>query len=204
MHKFSISRRHLIKATAATVMLPTLGFSEAKKPAQQATRRNRHGILGHQAPELEVDDWIDGKGNKASFKLADHKGKFVFMKFWQYWCPGCHSHGLPSLKKISEALSDNPHFVALSVQTVFEGSYINTASKRDNIQNKYDLHDLVMGHETGKDKPYGRPSTMINYRTGGTPWIVLIAPDGTVIFNDFHINPEPTIDYIKKETAKLS
>ena len=197
--KFSYARRKLLKSSAATaLLLPTIGLAmnEQKKP--------NFGILGQQAPELEVTTWIDGKGNETSFKLADHKGKFVFMEFWQYWCPGCHSHGFPGLKKISDAFKDSPHFAALSIQTVFEGSLINTKSKMDDIQDKYGFHDIVMGHETGEDHPSGQPSTMINYRSGGTPWAVIIAPDGKVIFNDFQINVEDAIDYLNKEIAKLS
>ena len=195
---FSNTRRNIIKASAASLLLPTVGFAadEKKKP--------RYGILGRQAPELEVETWIDGKGNPTSFKLADHKGKFVFMEFWQYWCPGCHAHGFPGLKRISDEFKDSPHFTALSIQTVFEGSWINTKSKLDNIQDKYGLHDIVMGHETGKDHASGQPSSMYNYRSGGTPWAVIIAPDGKVIFNDFQVNVDGVIEYLSKQISTLS
>ena len=193
----SNTRRKLIKASAATLLLPSACVLAEKK-------RNDYGILGRQAPELEVTTWIDGNGKPSSFKLADHKGKFVFMEFWQYWCPGCHAHGFPGLKKISDAFKGSPHFTALSIQTVFEGSWINTESKMDDIQDKYGLHDIVMGHENGKDHPSGHPSTMINYRSGGTPWAVIIDPKGKVIFNDFSLNIEAATAYIKKEIAKLS
>lgn len=196
---FSPTRRKIIKASAASLILPTATFAQ-----DDARQTHRYGILGQQAPELEVKTWIDGKGNSTSFNLADHKGKFVYMKLWQYWCPGCHAHGFPSLVKISNAFKDNPHFTALSIQTVFEGGFINTKSKMDNIQDRYGLHHLVMGHETGKGNPHGQPSTMVNYRTGGTPWGILIAPDGSVIFNDFSINAESAIEYIKKEIEKLA
>ena len=196
---FSNTRRKIIKASAASLILPTAAFA-----AGEARQTHKYGILGQKAPELQVKTWIDGKGNPTSFNLADHKGKFVYMKCWQYWCPGCHSHGFPSLVKIKNAFKDNPHFTAVSIQTVFEGGFINTKSKMDNIQDKYGLHDIVMGHETGKGNPHNRPTTMVNYRTGGTPWGILIAPDGNVIFNDFSINAEGAIDYIKKEIARLS
>ena len=182
----------------ASILLPAVNFAEAE------VKKTKYGILGQQAPELEVSTWIDGKGNPSSFKLADHKGKFVFMEFWQYWCPGCHAHGFPGLKKISDAFIDSPHFTALSIQTVFEGSWINTENKMKDIQEKYGLHDIVMGHENGKDHPSGHPSTMVNYRSGGTPWAVLVAPEGKVIFNDFSINVEGVINFLIKEIDKLS
>ena len=199
---FSKTRRTVIQASAATLLLPTASFATGEGEAKR--KKPNYGILGRQAPELEVKTWIDGKGNKTSFKLADHKGKFVFMEFWQYWCPGCHAHGFPGLKKISDEFKDSPHFTALSIQTVFEGGFINTKNKMDNTQDKYDLHDIVMGHESGKDQPNGHPTTMINYRSGGTPWAVLIAPDGRVIFNDFSVNVDSVINYLSKEIAKLS
>ncbi len=61
-----------------------------------------------------------------------------------------------------------------------------------------------MGHDPGKNHPSGQPSTMINYRSGGTPWGVMVAPDGSVIFNDFSINADAAITYLEKEIAKLS
>ena len=194
----SHSRRKLIKASAAAMLLPTATFADAEKA------KPNYGILGRTAPELEVSTWIDGNGKPTSFKLANHKGKFVFMEFWQFWCPGCHAHGFPGLKKISDAFKGSEHFTALSIQTVFEGSWINTKGKMQTIQDKYDLHDIVMGHETGKEHPSGHPSTMVNYRSGGTPWAVMIDPKGTVIFNDFSINPEAAINHVKKEIAKLT
>jgi len=193
-----LSRRQFIQASASTLLLPTsvLAATESKKI--------KYGIAGRMAPELDVPTWIDGKGNPTTFKLADHKNKFVFMEFWQYWCPGCHAHGFPGLKKISDAFKDNKHFTALSIQTVFEGSWVNTESKMKSIQDKYELYDIVMGHDSGENHASGHPSSMRNYRSGGTPWAVVIAPNGRVIFNDFQINIDAAISYIKKETAKMA
>lgn len=42
---------------------------------------------------------------------------------------------------------------------------------------------------------------MTNYRTGGTPWLVLIDPDGAVVFNDFHVNAEGLIQYVREQIA---
>jgi len=197
---FSKNRRNILKASASLVLLPSTNLvanTGTKKPA-------RYGISGYQAPELTVPTWIDGKGNPTTFSMEDQKGKFVFMEFWQYWCPGCHAHGFPTLKKISDEYKDNPHFTALSIQTVFEGSWVNTKEKMTDIQHKYGLYDIVMGHESGEDHPSGHPSTMANYRSGGTPWAVLIAPNGKVVFNDFRIDFDLLNNYLKKEIAKLS
>ena len=52
------------------------------------------------APEFKVNQWIDANGNKTEpIKLLDYKGKFKVIYCFQSWCPGCHSKGLPDLKK---------------------------------------------------------------------------------------------------------
>ena len=143
---FSKDRRKILKTSAASMlMLPTIGLSQGK--------RSDLGIIGQQAPELEVPTWIDGKGNPTTFKMSDQKNKFVFMEFWQYWCPGCHSHGLPSLKKISDEFKDSPHLTALSIQTVFEGEWTNTADKMTEIQHKFGLGSLTLEPFLSREPP---------------------------------------------------
>ena len=144
-----------------------------------------------------VSEWIDGDGKPTSFKLSEQKGKFIFMEFWQAWCPGCHAHGFPSLKKMTDALSDNKHFVSIAIQTTFEGFSTNTADQMQVMQKRYDL-PIIMGHDAGNEEAH--PYTMKSYRSGGTPWAVLISPEGKVIYNDFSIQPESAIAYIKKAT----
>ena len=52
-------------------------------------------------------------------------------------------------------------------------------------------------------KSHGHPKTMVDYRSGGTPWAVLISPEGKVLFNDFHINAEGAIQLLNKEIKKM-
>ncbi len=184
-------RREFLLAGTAALLLP--------KTSQSTS--NSYGIAGQQAPELKVGQWIDGSGKPTIFKLAEHKGKFVFMEFWQAWCPGCHSHGFPSLKKISDEFKDSRHFVSIAIQTTFEGFSINNAQQMRAIQMRYDL-DMIFGHDEGsEEKP---PYTMRSYRSGGTPWAVLISPDGKVLYNDFSISPDSAIAFLKKAIAKLA
>jgi len=60
---------------------------------------------------------------------------------------------------------------------------------------RYDLK-VPMGHDPGGEDGY--PATMADYRTGGTPWMILINPQREVVFNDFGINVEKAIDYLDK------
>ncbi len=189
-----INRRQFLLAGTAAIAMPTL-TSAAEKP--------QHGIIGHSAPDLEVSQWIDGEGQPTSFTLANHRGKFVLMKFWQAWCPGCMNQGFPSLQKINAEFKESDYFVPIAIQTTFEGYAFNTADKMQEMQKRFDL-PIIMGHEAGNQKTHRNPSTMRNYRSGGTPWLVLISPQGKVLFNAFHINVDSAIAYLRTEIEKLS
>jgi len=179
------SRRQLLKsvaAGAAALSLPMSGDVSA-----QATR-------------------IDGQGKEqAPFSIAANKGKWIYLKCFQEWCPACHSVGFPNLQKLVAEFPNHENLVSAVVQTTFEGHWTNTFSALRKNQLRYSL-DLPFGHDPGNielpAEEAGRyPATMASYRTGGTPWVVLINPDGLVVFNDFHINMDSLITYFKKELA---
>jgi len=184
-----MNRRQWLKTS-----LFALGSMAMARPSILSAAPDGYGIVGNQAPELEVDYWIDKDGRPTSFDLAGNVGKWVFLKCFQSWCPGCHSHGLPAVKKISEALSENPNIVFAGIQTVFEGSFINTVDKVRKTQLQYDL-DMPMGHDPGDN---GRSNTMMAYRTGGTPWMIVISPDRQVVYNDFGIDADRAIEFFNK------
>ena len=83
---------------------------------------NAEHIKVFRAPEFDVKNWIDADGNKTDeIKLSDYKGKFKIVYCFQSWCPGCHSKGLPDLKKMVDALKDSDTIKFFAIQTVFEG-----------------------------------------------------------------------------------
>lgn len=148
------------------------------------------------APEFDVKEWVDAKGNKTEpIKLSDFAGKFKVMYCFQSWCPGCHSVGLPNLQKMVKALGGNDKVAFLAIQTVFEGHHANTFEKMVETQKKYDLK-IPFGHDAGDDGK-SRSNIMTNYKTGGTPWFVLIDQHNNVVFADFHLNVDATIDVLK-------
>lgn len=148
------------------------------------------------APEFDVKDWIDANGNKTEqVQLSDFKGKFKVVYCFQSWCPGCHSKGLPDLKKMVEALKGNENVVFLAIQTVFEGHDANTYEKMVETQKQYEL-EIPFGHDAGGDGK-SQSYMMTNYQTGGTPWFLLIDKHDNVVFSDFHLNPDATIEFLK-------
>jgi len=168
--------------------------------AQTDKARPVRGIEGEIAPEIELDYWIDGDGKPSSFSVTESRGKWVFLKCFQNWCPGCHSSGFPTLKAFADKFHGHPDVAIAGIQTVFEGYGSNTQEDVRKLQLRYEL-PIVMGHDPGIQETHELPNTMKSYRTGGTPWLILIAPDGTVVFNDFHVNRQSLIDYISKQVA---
>jgi len=148
------------------------------------------------APEFHVNTWIDSEGNKTDeIKLSDFKGQFKIVYCFQSWCPGCHSKGLPDLKKMVDALSENENIQFLAIQTVFEGHHANTYEKMVETQKKYNLK-IPFGHDAGNDNK-SHSNIMSNYQTGGTPWFLFIDKHDNVVFSDFHLNPEAAIQFLK-------
>ena len=192
------ARRRRLMATAAALPLIKLPF--AASLADDAPAQER-GIRGQFAPELDVEFWLDAEGEPTTFQLADHAGKWVHIKCWQHWCPGCHKHGFPALQKFVEAFPDDSQLVNVGIQTTFEGHWFNDESKVRKTQLRYDL-PIVMGHDPGKRNDHGYPNTMVSYRTGGTPWHIIISPDGRVVFNGFNIDADRAIAFIREHIDK--
>ena len=154
------------------------------------------GISSQNAPELRVPYWIDGQGKPIEpIRLADLGDGHKVIYCFQHWCPGCHSRGFPALKRLVDNLSDKGFGFAV-VQTVFEGAEKNTVEKLRETQLHYGL-DLPFGHDL---PPEGEryPTVMEDYRSGGTPWFIVIDPKGEVIFNDFRLDADRVIAAFEK------
>ncbi len=148
------------------------------------------------APEFNVKDWVDANGNKTEpVQLSDFDGKFKVVYCFQSWCPGCHSSGLPNLQKMVTALEGNEKVAFLAIQTVFEGHEANTYAQMIETQKKYNLK-IPFGHDAGDDGK-SRSNIMTNYKTGGTPWFILIDKHNNVVFADFRLNADAAIEVLK-------
>lgn len=188
-------RRRFLKTATTSAAALALGTSSALVWGQ-STR----GIEGHMAPELSVKYWIDKAGEASSFSVSESNGKWVFLKCFQNWCPGCHSSGFPTLKAFSDRFHDHPEVAIAGIQTVFEGYRSNTQDAVRELQLRYEL-PITMGHDPGDQETHAVPSTMRNYRTGGTPWLILINPAGQVVFNGFHVDSDKLIEYVASQVA---
>lgn len=196
----NISRRNFLRNS-------TTGFASialTSKPISLWAQPSR-GINGQSAPELNVPYWIDSRGKETdAFAIASNQGKWIILKCFQNWCPGCHSAGFPALQKITAAFKDNQQVAIAAIQTTFEGFSTNTQDALLKNQQRYQLA-IPFGHDAGDElAPHGnikrRPTTMVSYRTGGTPWFIVIDPSGKVVYNHFHINADKLIEILQKET----
>jgi len=185
-------------STASGGSESTSSYPAIETPLLRKLSSKRRGILGRQAPAFQIDTWIGPDGSELGdpVRLKDLRGKFVFLLFWQSWCPGCHERGFPTLRTVSEHFADSDRIAFFAVQTVFEGFSINTADKIREVREKFDLR-MPMAHDDGSRHDRERSYLMDRYRTGGTPWIVIIDPSGRVVFNNFHISSDRAIEYLE-------
>ena len=166
----------------------------------QAQEKPERGIIGKEAPSWSVSQWYQLPSDKESIDVDDYSGKVTYLYFFQSWCPGCHKQGFPTLQELTKKYKDDPDVAFVAIQTTFEGYKVNTADKLKDMATRYDL-TIPFGQSKGLK---GTPEIMRKYRTGGTPWAVIIDKQGVVRFNDFHISPTDAaaeIEKLKTQTA---
>ena len=150
------------------------------------------GILGKKAKPWDAAHWMNLPKGKKALNPSDFEGKVIYLYCFQSWCPGCHSQGFPTLKKVSEHYEGDDDVVFIAIQTVFEGFSTNTPKKVSAMAKRYGFSFPMAHSGTAKQKS----ALMKSYRTRGTPWTIIIDKKGVVRYNDFHISE-------KKATALI-
>ncbi len=100
-------------------------------------------------------------------KLSEWQGKLILLNFWATWCPPCVSE-MPELSALQSELGQK------NLQVI--GIGIDSPSNIRDFAKKYQISFplLVGGMDgTAASKQFGND-------TGGLPFSVLIAPDGSV------------------------
>lgn len=160
-----------------------------------------YGVADQLAPDLGVTRWVDASGQPlAAFDLAQTPGRYKLLFCFQHACPGCHSSGFPALKHVVESLGDTDIVSIAVVQTVFEDFEHNTFEAMLEDQRKYALK-VPFGHDAGGAANEGSV-LMQRFRNGGTPWFILIGPNGVVVFNDFRVAPDRLIEFLQRASKE--
>ena len=77
-----------VPAGLTILMIFLVGLSTSQGPLkfQSASAHSHLGILGRQAPELNLDNWIDADGEKTEpIQISDQRGKVIYPYLFQDW-----------------------------------------------------------------------------------------------------------------------
>ena len=140
--------------------------------------------------------WIDKNGDeREALKLAELGTGYKIIFCFKAECPGCHSRGFPTLKKLVDALKGKGFGFAV-IHTAFDDDPRNSQDRIREMQIRYDVK-VPFGHDPKVGTSY--PSFMTDYRTRGTPYFVVIDPSGAIVFADFSLDADRLI----AQSAKL-
>ncbi len=71
---------------ATLALMPFFLAVQAPLGIRAASAESHHGIRGQQAPELDLDTWIDGRGVETTpIQLGAYRGKVIYLYFFQDW-----------------------------------------------------------------------------------------------------------------------
>ncbi|MHC4873676.1 MAG: TlpA family protein disulfide reductase [Planctomycetota bacterium] len=152
------------------------------------------GILGQTAPAWEGVRWHNLPEDKKTLDISDYKGKILYLYCFQSWCPGCHRHGFPTLTALIKKYEGKDDVAFVTIQTAFEGFGSNNYKTAAATAKRYRL-DIPVGHSGSAGE---RSKIMQSYRTGGTPWTIIIDKSGNVRYNDFHISVDKAAELIER------
>lgn len=119
---------------------------------------------GRISPDFKA---VDMKGNQR--RLADFRGKYVYIDLWATWCLPCRRE-LPYLAELEKKFSNrNIFFVSLSID-----------------KNKEDWEAFVKSNEmTGEQLYIGDQNSFLKaYRVDGIPRFILLDKEGKIIDNN--------------------
>jgi RNA polymerase sigma factor (sigma-70 family) len=157
----------------------------------QAKAEPRSPATGQAAPDWEVGPWSDGKARR----LADYRGKIVFLDFWGIWCGPCIS-SLPVLTKLRERF-ESQGVVFLSIHTPGED---DAAIRRVLLANKTSLVYALDRARNG-DSSDREGVTADRYGIRGFPSVFLIDRAGKIAFRDGDPSIRPKVEALIKETG---
>lgn len=120
--------------------------------------------IGDAVPDLIVID-TDG----ARYKLADLRGKYVFLDCWASWCGPCVAE-IPNIKALRAATKDRSDFLLLGISLDRDRDALKAAVKKHGID-----WPQVFGPKSGGTEVFEVLNGV------GIPYTCLIGPDGKIL-----------------------
>ncbi|MBI3865240.1 MAG: redoxin domain-containing protein [Planctomycetia bacterium] len=156
-------------------------------PPEETQRRKAQSLLGKPAPELDGALWLNTE--RPTMLLADFRGKYVLLDFWDVGCAPCHSE-FPAIKTLYEMYKDK----GLVVIGVHENTSDFNLVRRDVAKSGLNFPIVV-------DRRDRR--IMARYEEHGIvhwPSYLLIGPDGTVLADE--LTGQPTLQFARMEFVR--
>jgi thiol-disulfide isomerase/thioredoxin len=157
-------------------------FSSKKSPDKGKTLESRLETPSFPSTTLADYDWTVKSLAGQDFKMADTKGKVVFLNFWATWCPPCVAE-MPTIQQLHEKLKDEG--VVLVCISNEEASKVSRFVNEKGFT--FPIYTIR-----------GAPPAV--FRTRGIPATFILSPDGKIAFR--HIgsakwDDDKSIDFIK-------
>lgn len=134
-------------------------------------------LIGKPSPEFDYENFKGGKT-----KLADLKGKYIYIDLWATWCAPCRAE-IPYLQKVEEKYHDkNIEFVSISIDKA-----------KDNEKWKKFVTDKKLGGvQLFADKDW-ESDFVVKYGVTGIPRFILIDPNGNIVSSDASRPSDPKL-----------
>lgn len=154
----------------------------ASEGYERAAQSNK--LVGKPSPSF---DYENHKGGKT--KLADLKGKYIYIDLWATWCAPCRAE-IPYLQKLEEKYhGKNIEFVSISIDKL-----------KDNEKwRKFVTDKNLGGVQLFADKDW-ESEFVTNYGVTGIPRFILIDPKGNVVNADA---PRPSDSQLETQLNSL-
>lgn len=152
----------IIQATGTTPQKreATSGYLQVRDRATQMT------LIGKEAPEISVKDWLSGK----PALLADLSGRVVLLEFWATWCKPCQEM-FPKLQNLHEKeAARGLDIIALTRHYMaYRGTAENMAEELQLMRRMITEHEVTFTVGVAEDE---RLQTV--YGANGLPTVALI------------------------------
>ncbi len=132
-----------------------------------------------QVPEIIAADWIN---TPKPISLAELRGKIVVIEAFQMLCPGCVMHGLPLAQNIQSTFPKD-RVQVLGLHCVFEHHSAMEKHALEAFAHEYRLNFPIAIDQPSKLGPV--PSTMRAWQLQGTPSMLIVGPDGSLVSHYF-------------------